>query len=54
MAMPTPSTAQAGENQSGKSLCGTEQDKPRRQNQIGDRQHAATAAIVDRAADGRT
>jgi hypothetical protein len=31
----------------------TEQDETRRQDQIGQRQHAAAAPVVDRAADGR-
>jgi hypothetical protein len=42
-----------GQSQSEKSLRDTEQDEPRRQDQIRERQHAATAAIVDRTADGR-
>jgi hypothetical protein len=42
-----------GESESDKSRRETEQDEPRRENQIGKREHAATATIVDRAADGR-
>ena len=42
-----------GQSQGEKSLRDTEQDQPRRQHQIGQRQHAAAAAVVDRAADGR-
>jgi len=43
-----------GDSESNKSLCGTEQEEPRGENQIGKREHAATATIVDRAADGGT
>jgi hypothetical protein len=42
-----------GQSQGEKSLRDTEQDEPRRQDQIGQRQHAAAAPVVDRAADGR-
>jgi hypothetical protein len=42
-----------GQSQGEKSLRDTEQDVPHRQHQIGQRQHAAATAIIDRAADGR-
>jgi hypothetical protein len=42
-----------GQGQGEKSLRDTEQDEARRQDQIGQRQHAAAAPVVDRAADGR-
>jgi hypothetical protein len=41
------------ESEGDKPLRETEQYEPRRQDQIGKRQHATTAAIVDRAADPR-
>jgi hypothetical protein len=42
-----------GQSQSEKPLGDTEQDEPRRENQIGQRQHAAAAPVVDGTADGR-
>jgi len=42
-----------GQSQTEKSLRDTEQDEPSRQDQIGQRQHAAATAIVDRAAHRR-
>ena len=43
-----------GKSQGRKPLCDAEQDEPRCEHQIGERQDAAAAVIVDRAADGRT
>ena len=49
--MPTPSTPTPEPKR--KSRRDPEQDEPRRQDEIGQRQHPAAAAVVDRTPDGR-
>jgi len=50
--MPTPSIAQA--TKTGLSVDGGKPDEPGGQNDVGNRQHTASTAPVDDAADART